>query len=159
MDRADSRHVLDGDVPGSKLAHDSSELGPESSLRMVEASARAGVRSALAGEAAGDEVDGLKDVSALPSSFPVGPGLRAWPSFAIPCGVGRSVICSSDGSDVIENRDSWPALGEQGAAVGFAFDEPCVSVSGLVESGVEESGTGEEGADIHFPPPDGSARR
>jgi hypothetical protein len=38
MESEDVRHVLDDDVAGSKLANDSSELGPESSLRMSEAS-------------------------------------------------------------------------------------------------------------------------
>jgi hypothetical protein len=35
---------------------------------------------------------GKSFVTARPSSFPVGPGLRSWPSFGIPCGVGRRLV-------------------------------------------------------------------
>jgi len=64
MERANRRHVLDRDVPRSKLANDPLELGPDSSLRMVEAIARAGVGSALAREPPDDPVDPLEVVGA-----------------------------------------------------------------------------------------------
>jgi hypothetical protein len=57
MERADRRHVLDGDVARSKLANDASELGPESSLRVSEASPLPGAACALAGESADDPVN------------------------------------------------------------------------------------------------------
>jgi hypothetical protein len=113
VESANSCDVLDRHVPRSKLAHDSSELGPQRSLRMAETSARAGVRSALAGEAAGDAVDGLKS---MPRRAPL------------------------SGSDIIVNRDSWPPSFEEGSPVGLTLDEPGVPDPCLVESGVEESG-------------------
>lgn len=64
MKSEDSGHVLDQDVGGLNLANDSSELGPESSLRMSEASAKPRARDALAGEPADDPVDRLEVVRA-----------------------------------------------------------------------------------------------
>lgn len=99
--------VLDEAVARSKLTDDSPHLAPQNSLGMVEAVALACRAGALAGEASGDKVDAAREVvSAWPNSFPVGPALLAWPSFAIPCGFGSSFTRpSSDG------RTAAPALG------------------------------------------------
>jgi hypothetical protein len=83
MERADCRHVLDPDVLGSKLANDSRELGPESSLRMVETIARAGVGSALAREPADDPVDPLEVAGT--DSADVVVNRASWPSAGEEC--------------------------------------------------------------------------
>ena len=57
MESEDVRHVLDEHVSRHQLANDASELGPESSLRVSEASPLAGGRCTLAREAARDAVD------------------------------------------------------------------------------------------------------
>lgn len=59
-----SGHVLDQDVGGLNFANDSSELGPESSLRMSEASAKPCPRDALARESADNPVDPCEVVRA-----------------------------------------------------------------------------------------------
>jgi hypothetical protein len=78
MESEDVRHVLDDDVAGSKLANDSSELGPQRSLRVSEASPLPRRRGSLAWEAAGDAVDGLEVVGADVSDVVV--NRAPWPS-------------------------------------------------------------------------------
>jgi hypothetical protein len=57
MDSEDVRHVLDDDEDGLKLANNASEVGPQRSLWMTEASKAPGCAVALARPAAGDAVD------------------------------------------------------------------------------------------------------
>jgi hypothetical protein len=52
------RHVLDEDVSGSKLANGAPHLSPQNGLGVAESLTLAGRRGALAGEAAGDDIDG-----------------------------------------------------------------------------------------------------
>jgi hypothetical protein len=56
--RKERWNVLHEDVPGSKLANDSSELGPKTRALAVEACAESGEREVLARKPATDEVDG-----------------------------------------------------------------------------------------------------
>lgn len=60
--REDSGHVLSHDESGFHLANDSSKLGPESSLRVSEASPEPRAGDAFTGEAADDPVDPLEVV-------------------------------------------------------------------------------------------------
>jgi hypothetical protein len=98
----DVADVLNEHVARFKLANESLHLAPQKGFGVLEPVALPGAGDATAGEPAGDEVDRCSDVSANSNSFPVGPGLRAWPSFAKPCGVGSSL--TSQGADVIEHR-------------------------------------------------------
>lgn len=52
------RHVLDEDVSGSKLADGPEHLAPQNGLGVAESLTLACGRRALAGEAAGDDIDG-----------------------------------------------------------------------------------------------------
>ena len=108
MESEDVRHVLDEHVSRHQLANDASELGPQSSLRVSEASPLPGGRCALAREAAGDAID-------------------------------AGEVASADRADVVVNRAPWESSGEQSAPKLVGLDEPGVVMSGLVESGVEES--------------------
>jgi hypothetical protein len=51
------RHVLDEDVSGSKLANGAPHLSPQNGLGVPESLTLARGRRALAGEAAGDDID------------------------------------------------------------------------------------------------------
>jgi flavin-dependent dehydrogenase len=61
VESKDVRHVLHEDVAGSKLANGSGHLAPQNGLGMVEPVPLAGGAGALAGEAAGDDVDSLAE--------------------------------------------------------------------------------------------------
>lgn len=104
MESENVRHVLDRDVPGSKLANDPLELGPESSLRVSETSPLPRGRCPLAGEAAGDAVDGLEVVRADGSDVIV--NRDSWPS---PLEQGPTVGLALDEPGVLD-----PGLGESG---------------------------------------------
>jgi hypothetical protein len=55
----DVGHILHQHVPGPKLANGSSHLSPQNGLGMPEPLPLTGGAGSLAGEPAGDEVDGL----------------------------------------------------------------------------------------------------
>jgi hypothetical protein len=68
--------------------------------------------------------------------------------------IDSSSASCSDVSDILEDRDSGEALGEQFSAEGIGLAQPGVLEAGEVQADVEESGAAEEGADTnHRPPP------
>jgi hypothetical protein len=68
---AQSRHVLDEHPAWAELADNAGELPPESAaVSGVDARAFAGDRDVLAGESAGDEVNGLEGAGACESHVP-----------------------------------------------------------------------------------------
>jgi hypothetical protein len=78
VDSKEVRHVLHQDVTGSKLANGSGHLSPQNSLGMVEPVPFPSGRGSLAGEPAGDEVDGvaaIPDVSNIAMDSCPGPPL------------------------------------------------------------------------------------
>lgn len=58
VDSKDVRHVLHEDVAGSKLANGSGHLAPQNGLGVVEPVAESGGAGSLAGEPAGEEING-----------------------------------------------------------------------------------------------------
>lgn len=118
LENKEIRDVLHEHVVGSKLANGSEHLSPQNGFGVSEALFLACSRDALAGEAAGDDIDG------------------------------SSINCS-ELSDVLEDWNSRPALGEDVPAEGVGLTEEGVLESGEVQSEVECSVAAEEAADIH----------
>jgi hypothetical protein len=75
VESKEMRHVLHQHVPGSKLANGSEHLEPQNGLGMVEPVPLPSSRSALAGEPAGDEVNGLAAIADV-SNICMDPGIR-----------------------------------------------------------------------------------
>jgi len=61
----------------------------------------------------------------------------------------RFEVVGADGSDIIENRDSWPPSGEVLASPLVALDEPGMLNSGLFKADVEEPGSREKRSTDH----------
>lgn len=148
--------VLDEYVARSNLANDSPHLAPQSGFDVFEAGALACRAGALAGEAAGDEVNAgcwnpafastCKLVIVLRGPPFMRPFIAMWAagdllsSFATGVGSKRT----SQPSDVIEHRHSGPPLAQQPSAELVGLAEPSVLPAGEGESVVEQAGSAEQ---------------
>jgi hypothetical protein len=115
----------------TKLANNSSVIGPEAASFSIEASASSGEANILAGESAAYGVDGNA--------------------------IGSKSGCGKR-SDIIVTRDGWPVLGEHPSAELVSFTERDGSHSGSFEPEGEAADSAEKVEDIHFPPKTGLDR-
>jgi hypothetical protein len=114
--------VLHDDELRSYLANNSSVLRPKSAANSFNSSALARNADVLTGEAAADDIHGN---SVCPETI------------------------GCEGSDISENRDSWPVLSQHSLAVGIDLAEGDGSHPGSFEPEAEAANSAEEIKHIH----------
>jgi hypothetical protein len=120
---SETRNILSDDPIWSEFSNEPSEFVPETTSFAVETGAAARLRNVLAGEAAGDEIDGNS--------------------------IGSKAL-RGERSDVIEDRNLGPVMGKDAPAEIVGLAERDGSHSGSFEPEAEAANSAEEVEDIHL---------